>query len=196
MPNLTADSPLPYRPARVLVAGVAGCGKTTLSGRIADVLDIRHTEIDALHHGPNWTPRPTFEADIAELTAAPSWVTEWQYTAVRPRLAARADLMVWLDYPYWRVTFPRVAQRTLRRRIRREPLWNGNVEPPLRTVLTDPEHIVRWSVNTRHKFDKLPEQLGTHAPHLPLVRLTSPGRAEAWLSGPLAASADGPGRTE
>lgn len=57
--------------------------------------------------------------------------------------------MVWLDLPY-RVTLTRVVRRTVRRRLRREVLWNGNQEGPLRHVLTDPGHVVRWSISTRH----------------------------------------------
>ena len=30
-------------------------------------------------------------------------------------------------------------------RLGRQVLWNGNIEPPLWTVFTDPEHIVRWA---------------------------------------------------
>ena len=54
---------------------------------------------------------------------------------VRANVADRADLMVWLDLP--RATVMRqVTARTLRRRLTRQELWNGNVEPPLRTILT------------------------------------------------------------
>ena len=45
----------------------------------------------------------------------------------------------------------RVVKRTLGRRLRREVLWAGNVEPPLRTFFTDREHIVRWAWSTRHR---------------------------------------------
>ncbi|MEK8226669.1 hypothetical protein NKG05_12095 [Oerskovia sp. M15] len=43
-------------PRRILVAGISGSGKTTLCRRIAARLEIAHTEIDALFHGPGWTP--------------------------------------------------------------------------------------------------------------------------------------------
>ncbi|MDQ1124432.1 hypothetical protein [Microbacterium trichothecenolyticum] len=91
------------------------------------MLGIPHTEIDALFHGPDWTPHPEFVADVRALVAQDAWVTEWQYAPARPLLAARADLLVWLDRPFATVTLPRVIARTLRRRLGRVPLWNGNI---------------------------------------------------------------------
>lgn len=183
---LTWDAPLPARPRRALVAGPSGVGKTTLSARIARLIGARHTEIDALFHGPNWTPRPSFEAEVRAFTAEPAWVTEWQYNAVRPLLAERAELLVWLDLPFWRVTFPQVVRRTLRRRLGRERLWNGNIEPPLHTIFSDPEHIVRWSVSTRHLYRERVPQAAARNPGLTVVRLRSRRQVEAWLAGSLA----------
>ncbi|MBW8871708.1 MAG: AAA family ATPase, partial [Leifsonia sp.] len=149
---LRYDDELPHRPRRVVVAGVAGSGKTTLAARIAVITGGPHTEIDGLFHGPNWQPRPEFVDDVLAFTSAPEWTTEWQYRSARDVLAERADLLVWLDLPYARVTFPRVLRRTLSRRLHRTRLWNGNQEPPLRTFFTDPEHIVRWSIASRRLY--------------------------------------------
>ncbi|WP_370651769.1 hypothetical protein [Microbacterium sp.] len=44
---------LESRPRRILVAGVAGAGKTTLAARIAAMVEAPHTEIDGLFHGPD-----------------------------------------------------------------------------------------------------------------------------------------------
>jgi adenylate kinase family enzyme len=38
-----------------LVIGVSCSGKTTLGGILARRLDLPYVELDALHHGPNWT---------------------------------------------------------------------------------------------------------------------------------------------
>lgn len=139
------DGVLP--PSRIVVAGASGSGKTTLALRIAAVLGIPHVEIDGLHHLAGWTPNPDFEEEVRRLAVARSWVTEWQYEVARPVLAERAELLVWID-PLRLVVLARVIRRTLRRRLLRVELWNGNVEPPLRSILTDPDHIVRWSWRT------------------------------------------------
>lgn len=180
---LSATHPLPApRPHRVLVAGVSGVGKSTLARRIADVWGLPYTEIDALYHGPNWMPRPSFDADVAALAAVPTWVTEWQYSSARPVLAARAELLVWLDLPF-RVTLARVIRRTVRRARTGETLWNGNVEPGLWHAVTAPEGIVVWAIRTRGKYRREVPLLEAQHPHLAIVRLRSRREVDDWLRG-------------
>ena len=185
---LAWDDPLPFRPRRVLVTGSSGAGKTTLAAALAGRLGIPHTEIDALFHGPGWVPRPEFAAEAAALAASAEWVTERQYSAVRPLFVARADLLVWLDLPRLRV-LQQVVARTARRRLRRVELWNGNHEGPLWTVLTDRDHIVRWSWRTHPKTAaRVVQVLASDAPPV-VVRLRTRREVHAWLAGPVAAIA-------
>ncbi len=188
MPLLGPDDPLPARPRRILVAGTSGAGKTTLAAAVAGALGLVHVEIDALFHGPGWTPRPSFVADVERLAAGEAWVTEWQYDRVRELLVSRADLLVWLDLSRARV-MAQLVRRTVVRRVRREPLWNGNQEPPLRTVMTDPEHILRWAWTTHAGSARRVEALLRRRPELPVVRLRSRREVRRWCAGPLRASA-------
>jgi adenylate kinase family enzyme len=181
---LSADDPLPLRPQRVLIAGVTGSGKTTLGRRIEQLWNLRHIEIDALFHGPDWTPRPTFLDDVRAFAAEERWVTEWQYTSkgTNQILAPRAQLALWLDYPY-RVVRSRLLRRTLSRRILRTRLWNGNVEKPIWRMLSeDPEeNILRWQTNTLHIWDERMPHVVEDFPHLTIVRLRHPRETERWL---------------
>jgi adenylate kinase family enzyme len=177
---LSASDSLDRPPKRILVAGVAGSGKTTLAARIAERTGVPHTEIDGLHHGPNWTPRETFADDVELFTRADRWVTEWQYREVRPLLAQRADTLVWLDLPVG-LTMRRVIRRTFRRRLRRERLWNGNVEGPLWTFFTERDHIVRWAWRTRHSWRGHVAEAAAAHPELQIVRLRSTVEVESWL---------------
>jgi adenylate kinase family enzyme len=181
---LGADDLLPGRPHRILVAGTSGAGKTTLAARIGSTLQITHTEIDALFHGPAWVPRTSFRADVERLSAGPEWVTEWQYGAVRELLGDRADLVVWIDLPR-RTMMRQVIMRTLGRQWHRTVLWNGNVEPPLHTILTDPEHVVRWAWSTHPRTASNVLQLQQRRPGLPIVRLRTRSEVERWSTGPL-----------
>jgi adenylate kinase family enzyme len=174
---LGAHDPLPAQPRRVLVAGTSGSGKTTLAQQVADVLGVPHVEIDGLFHGPGWTPREEFVPDVQRFTDEPAWVTEWQYDAVRPLLAERADLLVWLDLPR-RTVLRQVVVRTWRRRRHGTVLWHGNVEPPLRTFFTDPGHVVRWAWRTHASTA---QRVAGVRPDLPVVRLRSHAEAAAWL---------------
>ncbi len=178
---LGARDPLPRRPRRVTVAGVSGSGKSTLARRIGTALDVPYTEMDSLFHGPGWTQRPTFEAEVDALVAGDRWVTEWQYEHARPLLSARADLLVWVDLPY-PVTLGRVVRRTVRRRVRSEVLWNGNREAPLHTFFTDPEHIVRWSISTRNLLDERIPAVAAEYPDLLIVRLRSSRQVDRWVN--------------
>jgi adenylate kinase family enzyme len=184
VPLLGPTDRLPHPVRRVLVAGTSGSGKTTLAAGIAAALNVPHVEIDALFHGPNWTPRASFESDVHRFSAGPEWVTEWQYGLVRTHLAERADLVVWLDLPK-SLVMRQVVVRTLTRRLRRQRLWNDNIEPPLWTLLTDPEHIVRWAWATHHKSAVRVDALLQNHPDTIVVRLRSHAEARRWLHGPL-----------
>jgi adenylate kinase family enzyme len=184
VPVLDAADPLPRRPRRILVAGTSGSGKTTLAGRIAAVLDVPHVEIDSLFHGPSWTRRPSFDEDVRRFSSGPCWVTEWQYDSVRACLAERADLLVWLDLPL-RTVMRRVVRRTMVRRLLRQILWNGNIEPPLRTIFTDGEHIVRWAWKTHDRTGARVDNLLNRRPELTVVRLRNGSAVDRWLRGPL-----------
>jgi len=95
---------------------------------------------------------------------------------------------VWLDLSRCRV-MQQVVRRTVRRRLRRQLLWNGNVEPPLWTLFTDPEHIVRWAWSThRHNAERV-AALMEQRPDLTVVRLANRAAVEAWVAGPLAEAA-------
>jgi adenylate kinase family enzyme len=182
MPTPESAPPVTPLPRRILVAGTSGSGKSTLAARIAEIGGLPYVEIDSLFHGPDWTPRPEFERDVDALLARPSWVTEWQYTSVRARLAAGADALVWLDYPRLLV-MRRVIRRTVARRIRRVELWNGNTEPPLGTILTDPDHIIRWAWRTHAGIPAMVRAAAAANPALEIVRLRSPRATERWLQG-------------
>ncbi|MDQ1740701.1 MAG: hypothetical protein QOE53_2353, partial [Pseudonocardiales bacterium] len=112
---------------RVLVAGSAGAGKSTLAAELARRQQLPYTELDSLFHGPGWVPRPQFLDDVRAVVAGDSWVSEWQYDDARPLLLARADTLIWLDFPR-RTVMQRVLRRSLRRGLLRERTFNDNTE--------------------------------------------------------------------
>ena len=165
---------------KVIVAGAPGAGKTSFARAFANLTGAAYTELDALYHGPNWTKRPTFEADLDAFTSQADWITEWQYEEAQPLLAARADTLIWLDFPL-PVVLARVTRRTVGRWVRKEELWAGNREQPLWRIFTDPSNMIRWSFASRHAVrDALPEVLAKN-PHLAVRRLSSPRQARRFL---------------
>lgn len=183
---LTASDPLPFSPRRVLVAGVAGSGKTTLAARVSRMLDLPRYELDALHHGPDWTARPTFLSEVCAFAATERWVSEWRYKSkgIDDVLPPRAQLCLWLDYPD-RVVRTRLWRRTLGRSILRRELWNGNREPTLwrLAVTTAPEdNVLRWQQKTLDVWrDRMPAYEAS-LPNLTIVRFGHPREVERWLA--------------
>lgn len=181
---LSAADPLPFRPERVLIAGVTGSGKTTLAKRVAALWDLRYIELDGLFHGENWTPRPSFIDDVRAFAAEDRWVTEWQYTSkgTDAILAPRAEVVIWLDYPY-RVVRTRLLRRTLGRSILRTRMWNGNVEKPLWRMFSGRTegNIIAWQTQTLHTWTERMPAVPDNHPHLTIVRLRHPRETDQWL---------------
>jgi adenylate kinase family enzyme len=175
----------------VLVAGTSGSGKSTLANLVARTLGLSYVEMDSLFHGPQWTERPEFESDVRRLVKLDAWATEWQYSRARPVLLEHADTLVWLDHPR-HVVMRRVAVRTAVRRVRRQELWNGNVEPPLRTVFTDREHLLRWAWKSHGRTGERVRAVleGEHGERVTVVRLRGQREVDQWRSGPLRRAAE------
>jgi adenylate kinase family enzyme len=182
VPLLGWDDVLAVRPRRVLVAGTSGSGKTTLARRVEVGWGLPRFELDALHHGAGWVPRPSFVADVQAFAAGDRWVTEWQYTGqLGDILQGRADCVLWLDHPPV-LAMRQLVARTVRRRVRRETLWNGNVEGPLWTVFTDRDHVIRWAWQTRGKAGaRVARLLAERGDEVVVVRLRGRREVAGWV---------------
>ncbi|WP_412028308.1 adenylate kinase [Deinococcus yunweiensis] len=165
---------------RVIVIGTTGSGKTTLARALADHLGVPHGEQDAWNHQPGWQAAPTeqFRAQVAAFTAGERWVMDGNYAKARDLGWARADTLVWLDYPGL-VVFWRVLSRTVRRVVTRQELWNGNRET-LRGAL-NADSPVPWFFRTHWRRRRETPALAATFPNLTVVRLRSPAQARAWL---------------
>jgi adenylate kinase family enzyme len=174
----------PFSAKRILIAGITGSGKTTLARRLAALRGLPHVELDALFHGPGWTPRDTFLDDVRAFAETEHWVTEWQYSGqgTDPILTPRAELVIWLDYPY-SLARARLLRRTLSRSLLRTELWNGNREKPIWAILRqDPEqNILRWQTLTRRKWDERMPAIRVAYPRLTVLRFRHPRETERWL---------------
>jgi adenylate kinase family enzyme len=166
---------------RILVGGSSGAGKTTMARALSARLDLPHAELDALFHGPNWTPRPEFVADVDAFTSQPRWVVDHDYAAARHLVWARIDTFVWLDYSRW-VCEARVIRRSIGRGLLRQELWNGNRESPWRWHRAS--HPIRWSWShhERKRADFESRVADAANAHVAVIRLRTPRDAAAWLA--------------
>lgn len=166
---------------RIVVVGTSGSGKTTLAGELAKRLNIPHVELDSIHWGPDWTPRPDFIERAQVALSGDSWVVDGNYSRLRDWSWRRADTVVWLDYPLWLILW-RLTRRTARRVFGREELWAGNRETVDKVFSRD--SIFVWVLQTypRRKRE-YPQLLKEPAfAHLTAVHLCSPRETERWLS--------------
>lgn len=168
-------------PRRVSVLATAsGSGKTTLAAAIAALIGAPHVELDALHHGPDWSePTPeAFRAVVAPIVAQDAWVIDGSYMSKLADLVlARAELVVWLDLPM-RIWLPRLVRRTAERIVRRTELWNGNRES-VRDVVGGREALLPFALRTAGpRRRSYPTRL---APY-PTVRLRSQAEVEALVA--------------
>lgn len=80
------------------IAIYGGGGKTSLADALARKLGIRHIELDAIQHGPDWLQTPedefarTLERRIGE--SSEGWVTDGNYSQHRPLILAQADTVI------------------------------------------------------------------------------------------------------
>lgn len=162
---------------RVSVVGCSGSGKSTTARRLAQCLDVPYVELDAIHWGPNWTPAPPEQKRerVAQAIEADAWVTDGNYFGSLGGLIwDRADTVVWVNPPRWKVMW-RSISRTARRVATREELWSGNRET-WRTLLLwwRDDSIVHWAWTS---YARVEERLSTAmadpgSDHLTFHRLT------------------------
>jgi hypothetical protein len=174
--------PLPPTTRRILVTGSSGAGKSTLRQTIStrpaaahrrDRLASPRTELDApthlrlrrrsLHLGGRLGRR------MAVRTSAGS--------AARPRRHPHLAGPQPVDCrPPGGASHVATAHSPRR-------LWNGNVEPPLRTIFTDRDHIIRWSWRTHRKRQREAREVAHRTVGPLVVRLTGQHQVDNWVRG-------------
>jgi adenylate kinase family enzyme len=167
-----------------VVGGGSGAGKTTIARALAGRMGVPVIELDALFHGPNWTPTPTevFRQRILAATSDDAWVIDGNYSAVRDVTWGRADTLIWLD-PSLTTVLRRVFVRTNRRIRSREALWNGNRETFGNAYLSFDSlyvWILRSHWRRRRTWPRILAQ--EEYRHLDVHRFRTPGEAARWLA--------------
>jgi adenylate kinase family enzyme len=153
---------------RIHVIGTGGVGKTVLASRLASALQVPHIELDSMQA-------------VREALAGRDWVTDGNYSKVRQIIWQRAQVVVWLDYPFVTL-FSRLLRRSLRRALSRELLWGTNRESFLKLFFSR-ESLLVYVIRDFRKRRTLYEHL-SQAPEykeVQFVRLRTPRQSERWF---------------
>ena len=177
-----ASKPPHVLPARVLVYGVTGSGKSTAALALGSRTGLPVTLVDEITWLPGWVP---VDGDvqrelIGDIVAGERWVLDSSYGAWLDLVLPRVQLVVGLDYPRW-LSLARLVRRTVSRVVRQEPMCNGNVETWRKVVARD--SIIVWHFRS---FARKRSRMRAWAadPQMPEVLLfRRPRELEAWLEG-------------
>ena len=139
-----------------------------------------HIELDAIHHGPNWTEErvEVFRAKVDEATAGDAWVVDGNYERkIGDLVLERADLVVWLDLPL-RTALRRLWARTRGRIKDGTELWATGNRESWRTAFWGRESLFAWTIRSHLRRRRTaPVRLA----RFPVVRLRSPADVDRWL---------------
>jgi len=77
--------------SRIVVVGTSCAGKSTFAQQLASTSGCPRIELDALHWGANWQPKPSeeFRRLVVEAASARAWVADGNYGVVRELLWPR-----------------------------------------------------------------------------------------------------------
>jgi adenylate kinase family enzyme len=165
-----------------IISSASGNGKTTVGRALAARLGVPFHELDALHHGPDWTEATPEElrAKVEPIVASKAWVIDGAYRGkIGDLVLDAADTVVWLDLPM-RVWLPRLLRRTVVRIVRREELWNGNRER-VRDALHPRNSVVAYALRGYRSRQR---RYAADLARFPLVRLRTQAEVE-WFLGDL-----------
>lgn len=100
---------------RIAIIGPSGAGKSTLARMLGEKTGLPVCHIDALHWQPGWVESTREETyrKVAQVVAEEEWITDGNYSTSFDVRMARADTVIFLDFPR-RIYMGRVIKRTLR----------------------------------------------------------------------------------
>lgn len=173
---------------KINVVGSSGSGKSTLSQQLSHALDIPYIQLDRLFWRANWqgTPDDEFFTKLeATLNAFPEgWVLDGNFNRTRDIKWREVDMIIWLDYGFWRI-FRQSIRRAVGRIVSRKELWpgTGNRESFRQTFMSRNSILLWMLTNWRSNQQRyLADLMDARYQHIRIVRLTHPREADALMN--------------
>lgn len=165
---------------RILLIGPSCSGKTTLSQKLGQILNLPAYDLDDLHWLPDWKARELddFRAQVKQVVDQERWILAGNYSRSQDLSWPRAELILWLDFEK-ALILRRFFKRTLWRYLSHTASCNGNYES-LKTIFGK-DSLYRWIQDTHQlQRDRYQERLASD-PDKVCVRLTDPQAVQALL---------------
>ncbi len=182
------SDPSTFQPGkRICVVGNSGCGKTYVAKRLAELLGVTYISNDWIYWGPDWTTAPLEQrlAEYDKATRAETWTFDGNIDGMinkGPVFLQRADTIIWLDLPRWRV-FTQALGRSIKRVWTKEPMWHNNTESWRKTFFSR-ESILILTMKSYASRKQRNQSLFNDPAHARIrkLRLTRRKQVNTWLA--------------
>lgn len=171
---------------RINIVGTTGSGKSTFGKRLAEIIQAPYLEIDKMFWGPDWTSvnDDVLFKRIETNLQAEKWVLDGNYNRTTPIKWKQVQLVIWLDYPFWKV-MTQLTKRAITRALSGAELWEGTGNKESFRKLLSKDSIILWGLKTyrknRTQYTKAMED--ENYSHIKFIRFSNPGEAERFLKG-------------
>ena len=164
---------------RVMIIGQPGSGKSTLAARLGAKTGLPVYHIDReVHWLPGWIERNPDEkaALCSAIHAKEEWIFEGGHSKTWPERAARADTIIWLDFPLW-LRFWRVIKRTFRHHGKTRPDLADNCPEQFNPT------FFKWIWDTRKTGRNSALRIFNDPPaDTELLHHTTPSQVSIWIA--------------
>jgi adenylate kinase family enzyme len=160
---------------RILVIGPCGAGKSTLATALARKLALPVYHMDQLNWRPGWveSSKDVIREKLACIVATDHWLIDGTYGGTLGERLARADTVVYLDYPI-RLCVTRLLRRIWTYRGRSRPDMTDGC--PERFDLEFLFYLMRWNSGPRLRMEA---KLKGH--EAKVIRMRSPQELQRWM---------------
>ena len=161
---------------RVLVNGRCGAGKTTVSRKLSELLDVPLYHLDQLHWKHGWIEGSKAELydALVPIIAQDRWLIDGNYGSTMDLRLSNADTVIYLDYPI-PLCFWRALKRVWQFRGKSRPDMTEGC--PERFDFEFFHYIAMWNWNARPLTERL---LDGH--HNKVHRFKKPAALQSWLT--------------